>query len=197
MNRQAGTRCMGFGVWQSKAQQGFVLIASLLLLLVVTVLGVGMFHSLTLQQQMSSNFRNKARAFQVAQVTLQYAEHVLATQGNSLSVHSGCSGGLTVPTICDNAVTINNPTSNQPATTLSSGYTYSNMVPALPVSRSGGLGNYYAYPQFYIQSLGLDPVSQDQVYRITSLAYGGTASAVAVVQSTYALGSGVRNLGVL
>ena len=79
-------------------QNGFVLIASLLILIVMTVLAVSMFHSVGLQEQMAGNLREKARAFQVAQSTLQYLEYLLASGASSLAQSTSCSAPLSTPT---------------------------------------------------------------------------------------------------
>jgi type IV pilus assembly protein PilX len=56
--------------------------------------------------------------------------------------------------------------------------------------------NYYAYaPGFYISSLGPSADGFGTVFQIDSYGYGGTADSVAVIESTYEVRSGVRNLG--
>jgi type IV pilus assembly protein PilX len=189
---------LGSGVKMQKnnpMQNGFVLIASLLILIVMTVLAVSMFHSVGLQEQMAGNLREKARAFQVAQSTLQYLEYLLASGASSLAQSTSCSAPLSTPTICNNAVSIQNPSSTNSLMTISNGGTYSTMQPALPIATSGGAGNYYANPQFYVQYLGLTADLQGQVYELTALGYGGNPNTVAVVQSTYKLTTGTKNLG--
>ncbi len=56
--------------------------------------------------------------------------------------------------------------------------------------------NYYAFaPGFYISSLGPSADGNGTVFQIDSYGYGGTQDSVAVIESTYEVRSGVRNLG--
>jgi prepilin-type N-terminal cleavage/methylation domain len=71
-------------------EQGFVLIASLLMLVVLTLLAVSMSRSFGLQERMAGNLREKARAFDAAQSSLSYAEWWL-TRGSNASQVTACS----------------------------------------------------------------------------------------------------------
>lgn len=175
----------------SPKEGGFVLIASLLMLIVMTLLAVSMYHNFTVQENVASNTKEKGRAFQLAQSTLQYAEYLLLHDSASLPTTVSCAGVLTAnaPTICSNAYSIPNLTSTG-ITTLSSYATYTSMEPAITVSATSGNNTYYANPQYYLQYLGLAPGGIGQVYQITALSYGSTPNAVSVVQSTYQLTSG-------
>jgi type IV pilus assembly protein PilX len=65
---------------------------------------------------------------------------------------------------------------------------------SVPAGQSAA--NYYAYaPGFYISYLGQYAGGNGSVYQIDSYGYGGTADSVAVIESTYVVQSGVRNLG--
>lgn len=180
-----------------------MLVVSLLMLVVLTFLAIGMYHSFRAQETMAANSKEKARAFQMAQSTELYAEYLLSTDLSLLTQSSSCSSTAppkaTLATICSGvAVAIQPPSSTGPMTLLN-GQVYSTMTPALNISKTGGSsasgGTYYANPQFYIQYLGLSADGSGQVYQITALGYGGNANAVAVVQSTFQLTSGVKNLG--
>lgn len=176
-------------------QTGFVLVSSLLILFILSILAVSMFHNFTLQERMSANLKDKARAFQMAQSTLQNAEYLLSLSATTLPEKTSCTAPQLVTTICDNTVSVQNATSSNPAMNIANGTTYSTMQPPISVSTTGGAGTYYAYPQFYVHFLGLAPGGTGKAYRITALGYGGDPRAVAVVQSTYLLTTGVRNLG--
>lgn len=177
-------------------QDGYILIAAMVMLLVLTFLGVSMYRSFTSQENMAANSKEKARAFQVAQSTLQYGEYLLATTQSSLVQGGTCATAtpLTTATICQNAVNIVPATSALPMK-LGNGLSYSTMNIKLPVDSTGGAGKYYDNPQFYIQYLGISPDGAGQLYQVTALAYGGNANAVAAVQSTYETSSGIKNLG--
>lgn len=181
---------------------GFVLIAALIMLIVLTFLAIGMYHSFTIQENVTANTKEKGRAFQVAQSTLEYAEHelqsgALLTPSNPTGSPVACASGtpLTTATICNHSSPVNilEPTASS-AMRLANGATYSTMMPALTLSQTGGNGTYYANPQFYIEYLGNNQSTGQYVYQVTALGYGGTPSAVAVVQSTYQVGNGTKCL---
>lgn len=185
----------------ARRESGFVLIASLLILIVLTFLAIGMYHSFTVQENVTANTKEKGRAFQVAQSTLEYGEHLLQsgallTPSNPTGAPIACASGtpLTTATICNSTspVNIKAPTSGS-AMTLANGSTYSTMEPALTISQTGGNGDYYANPQLYIQYLGVTASGQ-YIYQVTALGYGGNSNAVAVVQSTYQVGNGTHCL---
>ncbi|WP_157971351.1 PilX N-terminal domain-containing pilus assembly protein [Dyella sp. C9] len=181
---------------RSRTTRGYVLIAAIVFLLVLTFLGVTMYHSFNAQENMAANSKEKSRAFQVAQSSLQYAEYLLAQ--NTTFVQGGTCATttpLTTPTICSDAVNVIPATFTSPMT-LGNGMPYTTMEPALNVVPGAGQANtYYANPQIYIQYLGISPDNQGQLYQITALGYGATGNAVAVVQSTFETSSGVKNLG--
>lgn len=175
---------------------GFVLIASLLMLIVMTLLAVSMYHNFNEQENIASNTKEKGRAFQIAQSTLQYAEYVLEHDGAGLPAATNCPSTTTLNqiTICSNTVNIVSPTSSSNPMTLGNGMKYTSMAPAITTSTTGGNQSYYAYPQFYLEYLGAAPNAGGEVYQVTALGYGSTPNAVAVVQSTYQLSSNTKCL---
>ncbi|MFK2872873.1 pilus assembly PilX family protein [Dyella lipolytica] len=179
---------------RSHKEGGFVLIASLLMLIVMTLLAVSLYHNFTVQENVASNTKEKGRAFQLAQSTLQYAEYVLVKNSAALPATTACAGKLSTLTICSNAYSITAPTSAGAAMTLSSYAPYTSMQPAIAISTTGGSNTYYGNPQYYLQFLGAAPGGVGQIYQVTALSYGSTASAVSVVQSTYELSSGTKCL---
>ena len=56
------------------AQRGMVLISSLLLLIIITILALSMFRSLSTQEKIAGNVREKERALHAAVSAQQYAE---------------------------------------------------------------------------------------------------------------------------
>lgn len=180
----------------SRGQRAYVLISALVMLLVLTFLAISMYHSFNAQENMAANSKEKTRAFQMAQSTLQYGENLLTINALALAQGGNCSTTtpLAAPTICATAVNILPATSSNPMS-LANGMPYTTMEIAPTLSTTGGQGTYYANPQIYIQYLGISPDGLGQLYQLTSLGYGGNANAVAVVQSTFETSSGVKNLG--
>lgn len=173
--------------------RGFVLIASLLIMVVLTIIVVTMFRGFGLQERIAGNVREKQRAFQAAQSAVNFAEWWLI-QGNNAALTGNCTKLLTAPT---QAVVCNAPLAKYTDVPWKSGgtdvgvaYTPPNMTVA-----SSGVDTFYAAPRFYIVALGASPDGQSQLYQISGMGYGGNANALSVVQTTFAVTSGVKNLG--
>jgi type IV pilus assembly protein PilX len=190
------------------AERGMVLISSLLLLLVVTILAVAIFRNYGMEEKIAGNTREKQRALHAAESAQQYAEWWLS---------SGL--GATTPITCDSVIPVTTPQSGQVcANTLptivaagnvanlpwqvngsSVGVTYA--PPNMTFSTTGGVNTYYQTPIFYISYLGLTASSTTSnyqlLYQVDAAGWGGSSNAVAVVESTYYVTSGVCNLGAL
>jgi type IV pilus assembly protein PilX len=205
----AGHRGLALG------QQGMALVSSMLLLLIITILVVSMFHSFTTQEKIAGNVREKERALHAAESAEQYAEWWI-TQGNNAATGAvACGAGLLSATppanegqICSNTLapraganlginvtqvpwTIAGPGGGPVGVTF---------LPAgMTVSAGGGYTNnsadYFATPVFYIADVGVAADGQGEAYQIDAVGYGGSANAVAVVESTYEVAKGVSNLG--
>ncbi|MFC3650621.1 PilX N-terminal domain-containing pilus assembly protein [Dyella humi] len=180
---------------------GFVLIASLIMLIVLTFIAASLYHNFTVQQNMSANTKEKGRAFQMAQSTLQFAEYELLSNGLNAALATCISAPAAgVFEICPTNTSGNpvGPTSGSPMT-ISNAMTY-NATTAdsnIQFSTTGGAGLYYAQPMYYIRYLGYDPRSscKAKIFEVTALAYGGTSGTTAVVRSDYELTPTVCNLG--
>ncbi len=176
-----------------RKETGFVLIVSLLILVVLTILAVSMFRSFGLQQIMAGNLREKTRAMDAAQTAINFAEGWLTQTGNA-TAGAACAG-LTVTKVCSNALV--NPaalvSTSNPANAL--GPNGTDYTPALMTVGASGAGNFVAPARYNIQYVGPDTSGNGSVYRITAVGWGGNSAAVAVLQSTYIVSSGVQNLG--
>lgn len=188
-------------------QRGMVLIASLLLLLVVTIMAIAMFRGYGLQEKIAGNLREKQRAFHAAQTAELYAETWLTSGNNATSTPVTCNSVLNANLgegqICSNVLTqyvadvrnipwqITSGTSLVPV-----GVTYTVLDTATPmtVTQTSGLGTYYGAPTFYISYLGASPTGQGSVFQIDAYGYGATPSAASVVESTYLVGPEVQCL---
>lgn len=187
---------------RASSQRGFILIAALAVLLMLTMLSVSMFHSLGLEERITGNTREKQHAFFAAQSALQSAEYWLQSNAGT-----GTACSMTSPTpsaqICTLATT---PSAQSLATTLwncSFGSTYvppsitvngtltQQLIPETNCAGTTSQGTVYMDPQFAITYLGADPASTGAyLYQVTSLGYGGNQNAVAVVQSVFSVGGG-------
>jgi len=181
---------------RSRTARGFVLIASLLLLLVMTLLALAMFHSFGIQELVAGNVREKQRALQSALAAEQYAEIWLTAPGNVLTNTVDCStvtlqsySATSVPYICLKPISSVVSVTSVPwkiggaevGFTFFPGATTANGD--LTVSQAGGLNSYYQVPRFYIGLLSSN--ASQAVYRIDAWNWGGTTNTASVVEANY------------
>jgi type IV pilus assembly protein PilX len=179
-----------------------VLISSLLLLLVVTILAVAIFRNFGMEEKIAGNQREKERALHAAESAQQYAEWWLSSgQGTApilcsilVPATQGQVCSNTLPSIVPNGNVANIPWQINGANV---GVTYA--PPNMILTQAGGVNTYFQTPVFYISYLGLTADSKGTnyklLYQVDAASYGGSANAVAVVESTYYVTSGVCNLG--
>ncbi|WP_432723126.1 PilX N-terminal domain-containing pilus assembly protein [Jeongeupia wiesaeckerbachi] len=72
-----------------KRQQGFVLVVSLILLVIVTILVVNTMRATTMNEKMAGNYMDRNRAYQAAEQALRQGEAVL--QNNADACLAGCT----------------------------------------------------------------------------------------------------------
>jgi type IV pilus assembly protein PilX len=190
------------------AQRGVVLVASLLLLIVVTIIALSLFRSFGVQEKIAGNMREKQRALQAAESAQVFAEIWLSNNGTGPSV--GCTGMLngnidqgqicanTLPTAVADVTSVPWLIGGQPV-----GVTYlptgaANMSIKTTTSVADLLNpSYFGTPTFYISDMGpsADATIPGEVYQVDAYGYGGSSNTVAVVESTYAVYTSSRNAG--
>jgi type IV pilus assembly protein PilX len=174
-------------------ERGVVMVIALLFLVIVSILGTFMFRSLTIQERVAGNTRDKLRAFEAAQSALQYGEWWLAqsTDTNNITCGGATSVNANGMRICD--LPLSNPTSLP--WSIRTDYT----PPTITVAAGGGLAasgdiNYRGLPGLHVAYLGTSSVvSGARLYRVTAFGYGGNADTAAVVSSTYQLKAAVED----
>jgi type IV pilus assembly protein PilX len=164
-------------------ERGLVMVSALLLLLVATILAVSMFRSFGTQEKIAGNLREKQRAMHAAETAQQYAEWWLST------------GSATTEGVCNSIVdsTAGQVCTNLPANVMNAnwgaGVTYLPPDPTtglnMNVSTTIGAGTYSSKPMFYITDLSPPGAVGRKVFQIDAIGFGGTADAVAIVESTY------------
>ena len=193
------------GARLNSSQRGMVLVSSLLLLVGVTILAIGMFHSFGLDEKIAGNTREKQRALQAAVSAEQYAEWWLSI-GNAVS-NVTCSGMVTAPTsvqVCMNTLpsvlggAANIAVLPWQISSVSVGVNYT--PPGMTTATGTGItaGTYFQAPVFYISYLGVGTGTngaQGSVYQIDAAGYGGSPNSAAVVESTYILQTSDQDLG--
>jgi type IV pilus assembly protein PilX len=172
------------------SQRGIVMIAALLLLVVATILATTMFRSFGTQEKIAGNLREKERALHAAVTAQQYAEWWLQT-GNA-PAKGTCNSFVdsTAGQVCSNVLALNvitDPNSWPGGVTYVPPDPSSSTSSNMNVTQTIGPGTYYSKPTFYIADLG--PGASGEIYQIDATGVGGTADAIAVVESTYVLTS--------
>jgi type IV pilus assembly protein PilX len=176
------------GRWNTRSQRGMALISALLLLLVVTIMAVSMFRSFGMQEKIAGNTREKQRAVSAAISAQQYAEWFLSSGTPPTS--AGCTAvSPSVVQIC------NNPPLDFTALPWAGGVAYASFTTmegngvqnTVTGSAPPVAGSYYQTPVFYISTKGSMTLngSTGEVYQVDAVGYGGTANAVAIVESTF------------
>ena len=188
-----------------RREAGLVLVTSLLLLVVVTILALSMFRSFGIEEKIAGNSREKHRALQAAESAQQFAEWWLTSADNVNLVGVCATPVLNANTgqgmVCSNklpAVVLNNDVTTVPWSATAGGaelgVSYTPPAMASVLSTSGGAGTFYAAPRFYISLLGPSATGSGNIYQVDAWGYGGTSNAVAVVESTYLVDTGVKDL---
>jgi type IV pilus assembly protein PilX len=180
-----------------RAQQGVVLVTSLLLLVVVTIIALSMFRSFGIQERIAGNMREKQRALQAAMSVQQGAENWLSDNGTALPVTCSnlLNGNVGEGQICANKLSAVVPDITSPPWKIGGvpvGVAF--LPPGMSVKTTASVfdianPSYYGTPGFYISDMGpsADPNIPGEIYQVDAYAYGGTSNTVAVVESTYAV----------
>jgi len=185
-----------------KSQRGMVLVTSLLLLLVVTILAVGLFRSMGLDEKIAGNMRDKQRALNAAETAELYAESWLSLGNGSNGIN--CTGVVNANIgqvqVCSNLLQLSVPNNNVAVLpwTIGGAPVGVNYLPAVTTSMNvatPGADYYSSTPIFYIAYLGASPGGLGSLYQINAAGFGGTANTAAVVESTFLVQSSVKDLG--
>jgi type IV pilus assembly protein PilX len=180
--------------------RGIVFVSSLLLLVVVTLIAVAMFKGFGISERIAGNLREKHRALHAAESAQQFAEWWLTT-GDHASQLAACTApvlnaNLQQGVVCTNTLkTVVADVTAVPWQTNGGEVGVQYRPPAMTVNTSSAADTYYIAPRFYIALLGPSAGGQGTVYQVNAWGYGGTTAAVAVVESTYLVDPGVRDLG--
>ena len=181
-------------------QRGIALIASLVIMLLMTIIALSVMRSNNLFEKMAGNTREKQRALQSAESALLYGEYWLNSSGAAALTPVSCSttAAFTAMQVCNvdpgaSAANIANLkwfTYTLAGITLNPNGTIGGLVQTGATTGNVGDVYYASNPGVYI-SFVANLQSGAPLYRVTAIGYGGTGGkngTVAVVQSLYALG---------
>ena len=189
-------------------QRGVILVTAMLLLIVVTIMALSMFRGYGGEERLAGNTRDKQRALAAAISAQQYAEFQLASGAAPLA--GACPAGI-LPNGMQVCLPPAAPAPLPNFATLPwlTGVTYSvftsnaingvsNTIsatgtPDLP----GQSASYVQAPVFNVIDLGPNKgTPAGEVYQVDAVGFGGTSNTVAVVESTFVIGSNApSNLG--
>ncbi len=188
-------------------QSGVVLITAMLLLIVVTIMALSMFRSYGVEERLAGNTRDKQRAINAAVSAQQYAEFQLASGATPGS--AACAAGI-LPSGIEVCTPPPGPAIDFTVLPWAAGVTYTQFTntPVGLVSnvlKANGAGtydtptlaaSYVQAPYFYITDLGptaLGVVPIGEIYQVDAVGYGGSSNTVAVVESTFVIGTNTPN----
>ncbi len=186
------------------AHRGMALVTSLLLLIIITLLGMGMFKSFGTQEKIAGNLREKDRALHAAESAQQYAEWWLTqtTQAPTACPAGVLDARLGQGQICSNWLDRDLGLNVATVPWLLGGAPIGVKFQSPGMLTTGQTGSsvndtmtYAGVPTFYIADLGPAADAQGEAYKINAYGYGGTTGTVAVVESTYEVQQGVVNRG--
>jgi type IV pilus assembly protein PilX len=187
-------------------QRGMALITGLLLLLVVTIIAASMFRGFGTEEQIAGNTREKQRALNAAISAQQYGEWWLIDGSVPPTVSCSSVVSSDIGQVCTPNPQIN--FASVPWTlngVQQVGVQYTPFAQSQTITGPNGTpsqGSYYGAPAFYITDLGSgtnpNTGTSGELYQVDAYGYGGTANAVAEVESTYIVTSqyGMRQLDI-
>ncbi len=183
-------------------QRGFVLLVSLMLLVVLTILGVSIIGTTTINERMTGYFIDRQIAFQAAEAALRDGERDLLFSGRiagTTGFASGCSSsGLCLPETDGTPIWADLDTNNNlgwkqgnnvgPSVAMG---TYTN-----PPAGLASIPNVSAQPRYIIEALtipgaggslrvGFGAQQSTIIYRVTAVGFGRRNTTRVVLQALY------------
>jgi len=172
-------------------QRGIALIASLIIMLLMTLVAISVFRGNSLFEKIAGNTREKQRALQVAQDALLAGENWIGTQTTAPATSPSCSTAPSSFAVCPVPA---NPTTT-PSTIDALASTMFSYKPSSTMNANGGGGVtstgdivYSQSPGVFIYYMGLNKLDSAPLYVVTAFGYAGTAGTnrtEAIVQSVY------------
>lgn len=174
-------------------QSGVALIASLIILVLMTLVAVSVFRNNILAEKITADVREKQRALEIANNALAYGEWWLKNQSasnpsNLVPVACNTTGGGTTATlrVCTTAA-------GRTSASIANFQMYDGYRPGINIQTGGGVVSngdvyYTQYPGIWISTVGTNYANPGQtLYQVTAVGYGGNSLTQAVVQSLYTI----------
>ena len=163
-------------------QKWAALVISLIVLLILTLLSVTTLQTVSMEERMAGNMRNKNLAFQAAETALRAGEKYLSNA--TLDPFDGTTPGLYQPSLC-----------LEPCWEEVNWSDFSKIKAYNGTLDGGDLNDLASPPAYIIEEVSVDATSggtleagtpkEGKLYRVSSRGVGGTDRAVVMVQSVY------------
>lgn len=186
-----------------KAEGGFVLVTALMFLVALTVLGMSIMGTNTLEERLAGYFRDRQLAFESAEAALREAERDLLYGSRSISGEmgfvSGCSSdGLCLPATDGSPVWVDLQDANDSGWMKGTGSSKSVKYGTYSKPASAALVHVAQQPRYVIevlsvvpagtsQKIGFAPKASSYVYRVTAVGFGRRVSTRVMLQAMYRL----------
>lgn len=186
-----------------KTEGGFVLVTALMFLVALTVLGMSIMGTNTLEERLAGYFRDRQLAFESAEAALREAERDLLYGTRSISGEmgfvAGCSSdGLCLPATDGSPVWVDLQDANDSGWMKGTGSSKSVKYGTFSKPASAALPHVAQQPRYVIEVLSVVPVGTSQkigfapkassyVYRVTAVGFGRRVSTRVMLQAMYRL----------
>ena len=165
-------------------QRGAALIVALIMLVVMTLLGVTIARTTTLQERMAGNLRNKSIAFEAAETTLREGESWVKDQiggERPKAIAPASCGSPPCDVLTADALDPLDPTTWDPGTHVRTGP---------QVAEADEASQFFIEQRQVVRdSLNIGQSTDENAriyYRTTARAVGGTTAAVSILRTEYA-----------
>jgi type IV pilus assembly protein PilX len=187
--------------FSAKPQGGFVLVTALMFLVALTVLGVSIMGTNTLEERMSGYFRDRQLAFEAAEAGLREAERDILYGSRAISgvmgFVPGCSTeGLCLPESDSTPVWVDLEAANNSGWMHGEDTSKTVKYGTYSSPPSGPLPLVEKQPRYFIEAMtvvsasdsltmGRGPKSSSIVYRVTAVGFGRRIATRVVLQALF------------
>ncbi len=192
---------MSPSMFPGKAQSGFVLVTALMFLVALTVLGVSIMGTNTLEERMSGYFRDRQMALESAEAGLREAERDILYGSRGIAgvmgFVAGCSNdGLCLPETDSTPIWVDLETANDSGWMRGEDTSKTVKYGTYSLPPSSALSLVEKQPRYLIEVLtvvsasnslttGRGPKSSSTVYRVTAVGFGRRVATRVVLQALF------------
>lgn len=165
-------------------QRGAAIFIALVMLLVMTLIGITASHTTTLEEKMAGNLRDQTLALQAAEAVLRFTEQWIGQQPAEPIPVTNCTSGCDATVWALNSLNLSAP-ATWSAASVRGNYTGLPTGVGQIAERPKSVVELHSFIKDSLNQGKQADVSGQMFFRVTSHGTGGTASANALLQSTY------------